>query len=374
MENYKSKLGKDLSLLQNYGKRAAGKPRSALSSSKSYDLLVFIGRFQPLHKGHQVVIDRALELAKNVLVIIGSAGKARSVRNPFIYEERVSMFNSVYGDKVVCAPMCDATYNDTEWVLNVQKIVNKHALEVVNEGGFHNHGLADIKIGLIGSQKDHSGYYLKLFPQWDSEPVDFLSPIHATYIREMWLKDTPRWELDAVVHDEVSKFLVAFSLTSEFDRLLKEYDYLQEYKKQWGEGPHLTADALVQVGGNILLIKRGKEYGHGLYALPGGFLKKNERFFEGAIRELKEETRLKVPVPVLKGSRVTSDMFDEPHRSERGIIVTCCFHFKLENELDLPEVRGSDDAEWAGFEDFSTLEEKDFFEDHYHIIRKMLGL
>ncbi len=83
---------------------------------------------------------------------------------------------------------------------------------------------------------------------------------------------------------------------------------------------------------------------------------------------------MKVPVAVLKGSEVAREIFDDPHRSERGRIITQCFHFKLENEKALPEVRGSDDADWAGFVDFSTLKESDFFEDHYHIIRKMLGV
>lgn len=343
---------------------------------KKYDLLVFIGRFQPFHKGHQEVVERAFSLSRNVLIIVGSAGKARSVRNPFTFEERKEMINSVFPDAIV-ESMSDSAYNDTQWVTNVQTVVKKVGIEVANAGSsFRNSGWGDLKIGLIGCEKDHTSYYLKLFPQWDNEACEFVSPLNATAIRQMYFTGNldRRWEADAIMPDEVFKFLQAFEVTAEYDRLAHETVYIEQYKKTWGEGPFLTADALVQASGNVLLIKRGKEYGHGLYALPGGFLGKNEKFFEGALRELKEETRLKVPLKVLKGSVVGSDIFDDPHRSERGRIVTRCFHFRLENELELPEVRGSDDAEWAGWVEFSSLNEADFFEDHFHIIKKMLGV
>lgn len=357
-------------------KRAGRKNRRALLSSKPYDILVFIGRFQPLHKGHQAVIDRALEMAERVLVLIGSAGKARSVRNPFTFEERYNMIRAVYTNRVVCLSVEDAAYNDTDWVMSVQKKVNDFARYYANKGGFENYGHADVKIGLVGWEKDHTSYYLKLFPQWDNEGVPPTHGMCATNIRNLYFDDAlkGRWEWDVIVDDKVWQFLESFKVTAEYTKLAYEHKYIVDYKKQWGEGPHLTGDSLVQVGGNVLLIKRGKEYGHGLYALPGGFLKPYETFYEGALRELKEETRLKVPVPVLKGSLHARDTFDDPHRSERGRIVTQCFHFKLENETELPEVRGSDDAEWAGFVDFTTLKEADFFEDHYHIIRKMLAI
>lgn len=358
-------------------KRPGGKP-ATLSVVKEYDLLVFIGRFQPLHKGHQSVIDRARELSKNVLVIVGSMGKARSTRNPFTFEERKEMINGIYPD-VIVRGISDSAYNDTMWVKKVQEIVKGESFHIANPGGFGLNGIADLKIGLIGHEKDHSSYYLKLFRQWGNVGVPHVSPMNGTAIRQMWFEeeDKQRWEWDVILDDFVTKYIMNFDREI-YHKLQAEFEDLKKYREEWGEGPHLTGDSLVEVGGNILLIIRGQEYGHGLYALPGGFLKKHEKFLDGALRELREETRLKVPAPVLKGSIKESMVFDDPHRSERGRIVTVCQHIVLENELNLPEVRGSDDAEWAGFRlisDIGTeLTEDMFFEDHYHIIRKMLGI
>jgi bifunctional NMN adenylyltransferase/nudix hydrolase len=334
-----------------------------------YDLLVFIGRFQPLHLGHQEVIERARKLSKNVLVLVGSAGVARSARNPFTYSERRDMIHKIYPDVIVDS-VHDHTYNDAAWILEVQQKVQNHLSGL----GSYN----EIKIGLIGCSKDHTSYYLKLFPDWASEAVEFVNPLNSTDIRKMMYEEWPEKHelvgnvLDARVYD----WLAEFRHTPEFATRKMEHDYLAEYRRKYGPGPHLTADALVQVGGKILLIRRGKEYGHGLYALPGGFVNPNERFSDAYVRELREETNLRVPIPVIRGSTVADDVFDDPNRSARGRLVTRCYHVHLVNDTKTPEVRGGDDADHADWYDLAWILENEelFFEDHYHIIKAMLGL
>ena len=65
---------------------------------KEFDLLVFVGRFQPFHNEHKRVIDIALQKSKNVLILVGSAGKARTIRNPFTFDERKKMIVNSYVD------------------------------------------------------------------------------------------------------------------------------------------------------------------------------------------------------------------------------------------------------------------------------------
>ena len=337
-----------------------------------YDLLVFIGRFQPLHRGHQEVIERARTLSKNVLVLVGSAGVARSARNPFTYDERAKLITAIYPD-VDVAPIHDHTYNDNAWILEVQQTVRDYIAE---SGAMLPE---EARIGLIGHAKDHTSYYLKLFPDWASENVEQVSPLNSTAIREMLWNGEDRHERQewaAIMDPSVFDWLMEFRHSPEGARLRMEYEYLIEYRKKYGEGPFLTADALVQVGGKILLVTRGKEYGHGLLAMPGGFVNKYERFQDAYIRELREETNLRVPIPVLRGSTKSGCDFDEPHRSARGRLVTKCYHVHLENDVKLPEVRGGDDADHADWYDLAwILENEDkFFEDHYHIIKSMLGI
>ena len=54
--------------------------------------------------------------------------------------------------------------------------------------------------------------------------------------------------------------------------------------------PILGASAAVFRGNDVLLVKRGKPPGAGLWSLPGGKVRRGETVLEAAIRELGEET------------------------------------------------------------------------------------
>ena len=97
---------------------------------------------------------------------------------------------------------------------------------------------------------------------------------------------------------------------------------------------------------------------------------------DGAIRELKEETKIKVPAPVLKGSIKASKTFDAPNRSTRGRTITQAFFIDL-GVGELPKIKQSrnpddleDDAEEAKWVPLNeVVKQRDrFMEDHVHII------
>ena len=348
---------------------------------KEFDLLVFVGRFQPFHNEHKRIIDIALQKSKNVLVLVGSAGKARTIRNPFTFEERGDMIRGSFDTSdqlnLIIKPLYDKTYNDAAWINQVQSIVKDTALDVANDGNsFRASGYNDIKVGLIGASKDNTSYYLKMFPQFKSVNVEIENDIHATTIREKYL-DTSLLRPDKVP-DSVTKFLVEFAGTKEYSQLNSELKFVRAYKKQWEAAPypvkHATVDAVVEQSGHILLVKRKAEPGKGLWALPGGHLNEYERQLDGAIRELREETKIKVPEAVLRGSIRDHETFDDPYRSTLGRVITKAYHFKLADDVTLPKVKGSDDAEKAKWVPISELREEDFFDDHYFIIQYFLGL
>lgn len=121
-------------------------------------------------------------------------------------------------------------------------------------------------------------------------------------------------------------------------------------------------------------MRRGARPGLGLLALPGGFIQQQETALDDAVRELREETKLKVPEPVLRGSVTAKDLFDDPHRSTHGRTITVAFRFDLRPDVELPRVKGSDDAKEAFWLPLARVRPEDMFEDHCFIIQKMVGV
>ena len=337
-----------------------------------FDHLVFIGRFEPFHHGHRAVIERALTLASRVIVLVGSANKPRTNRNPWNAHEREVMILESFPesrDRILVRPLRDHLYNETQWVTEVQRIV--HA---ASEGSQ--------KVGLIGYSKDRTSYYLKSFPQWKLVEAPNVEGVSATELRHsLFLMDEDpgqRLLLKAGLPDPVFEMLMAFRTRPQFQQLRKEFAFIRDYRKGWEAAPYaptfVTVDAVVVHSGHVLLVRRKAEPGKGLLALPGGFLNQDETIQDAAIRELKEETRIKLPEPVLRGSIRGMHVFDHPERSQRGRTITHAFHFDFPSG-ELPPVRGADDAEkarWYPTSEALDLEES-FFEDHYHIVEHFLG-
>ncbi len=134
----------------------------------------------------------------------------------------------------------------------------------------------------------------------------------------------------------------------------------------------VTADAVVVHSGHVCGCVAAP--GKGLWALPGGFVGQHESILDACLRELREETRLKIPVPVLKGSLKNRHVFDHPERSLRGRTITHAFHFEFVFG-ELPEVRGGDDtdkARWVPVSEVLGMGPK-LFEDHLHLLEFFLG-
>lgn len=362
--------------------------KRSMSAKLSYefDTLVFIGRFQPFHNGHKAIIDEALKRAKEVIVVVGSSFAARDIRNPFTFEERKRMIDAVYANektdltptkmfstirsRVKVVAVSDYPYDDSKWIAAVRNAVKG---AIAESSDSH-------KIGLIGHEKDGTSYYLKIFPTWGNISVPNVDGINATDIRKALLGDNEENYVVASVMPKETHKVLAKILADGPDRysdswmtLRAEYRMLKNYKEAWRAAPFpptfVTVDAVVVQSGHILLVKRGDMPGKGLWALPGGFLNQGETMLDGALRELKEETKIKVPVPVLKGSIKESKIFDDPNRSARGRTITQAFFIDL-GVGALPKVKGSDDAEkafWVPLNEVVAQRDR-FFEDHFHII------
>jgi bifunctional NMN adenylyltransferase/nudix hydrolase len=111
-----------------------------------------------------------------------------------------------------------------------------------------------------------------------------------------------------------------------------------------------------------------------LWALPGGYVNANtdKSVEDAAIRELREETLIKVPAPVLRGNIKDSRVFDAIDRSPRGRIITHAFKIVLPDG-ELPRVKGSDDAEKARWVPIAEVCSDECFEDHYEMVQWAIG-
>jgi bifunctional NMN adenylyltransferase/nudix hydrolase len=218
-----------------------------------------------------------------------------------------------------------------------------------------------------------------MFPQWGYENVEEIEPLSAVDIRDLYFKrDVNMNFIRAVVPGTTFDFLDEFRHTPEYEQIIREREFVINYKKQYASLPYppifSTADAVVIQSGHVLMIRRRAEPGRGLWALPGGYVNANtdKSVEDAAIRELREETMIKVPAPVLRGSIVDSRVFDAIDRSPRGRIITHAFKIVLPDG-ELPKVKGSDDAEKAKWVPIAEVKSEECFEDHYDMIMWAIG-
>lgn len=342
-------------------------------SAFKYDYLVFIGRFEPFHNGHHAVVTRALSLAQEVIVLVGSAGKPRTIRNPWNGSEREVMIRAAFAaesDRLIVRPLRDHLYNDPLWVTDVQRIV----AEVARPGA---------RVGMIGHRKDQSSYYLEMFPQWELVNSVNVAGVSASDLRDYLFgggsgdvgKDLL---IKAAVPAPVFAMLTGFRDGPHFAQLVREFQYIREYRKSWSVSPYpptfVTADAVIVHSGHVLLVQRRDEPGKGLWAFPGGFLDKNESLRAAAIRELSEETGVALSARDLAGALRGNEVFDHPERSLRGRTITHAFYFEFPVG-ELPKVVAASDAhqaQWFPTSEAMAMEEQ-FFEDHFHILEHFLG-
>ncbi len=341
--------------------------------NKSYDFLVFIGRFQPFHLGHASVVAQGLEQAQQVIILCGSAYQPRSIRNPWTVQEREKMIRGTLGEeqnkRVHISPLMDIVYNDESWVRNVQATVNGLVT------AFHSTLHRPAKVGLIGHSKDQSSYYLNLFPQWGSVAVENFNGLSATPLRQKVFQGNEDFQKALPV--PVVEYIAEHQTLDWFQNLKQEQQFVETYKSAWNDSPYpptfVTTDAVVVQSGHVLMVERKARPGKGLLALPGGFIRQDEKLIDGCLRELREETRLKVPAPVLKGSIKAQQVFDDPHRSTRGRTITHAFYIELAANKELPRVKGSDDAKAAMWIPLADLDPAQIYEDHYFIIQELTG-
>lgn len=339
---------------------------------KKYKLSIVIGRFQPIHKGHECLIQAAIDSAENTLVIVGSVNKPRTPKNPFTFEERRSLIQKLFKSKLEFCGIEDNTYNDDQWFMELRSIIKKYISFL---------GVSQQDVCIVGFIKDSSSYYLKnIFSDFESIKIEPLKVrgklLNATVIRQKYFQDLERKTLfSESLNTKTVDWLEDFSMRNSKDylNLQLQEKYYNNYTNEASKFPSIyqTVDAIVVKNGKILLIQRKHNPGQGLYALPGGFVNINETLEQSCLRELKEETKINISYDVLKTLIRRRHTFDNPLRSERGRVITTAFYINLDLYKADISIFPDDDACGAGWFDLDeivNLQDK-FFEDHLDIVK-----
>ena len=335
-------------------------------------IAIYIGRFAPLHNGHIEVINYCNNNYDETIVLIGSKNKRRTIKNPFPVD-LISNWILNSAKNTIVRSINDYLYSDNKWIAQVEDLI--YSIYNKNECEFT----------IVGHEKDSSSFYLKIFPTWRIDLVpEFANGINATDIREtifsgkifgMDLLDF----LSKNTNNFVSLDILKFMETKDFEDLLEEKKYFENEDKKFANYPYKDtlkfncSDAVVVCDGNILLIQRDRAPGKNIWALPGGFVTKNETYEQCAIRELFEETCLKVPEKVIKGSLKRSKIFDNPNRNIGIPRITNAFYFEIQPDYKngfpkLPKIKGADDARNAKWVSLAEVRHMILFDDHSDII------
>lgn len=332
---------------------------------------IYIGKFQIPHFAHEANIHHGLQKYNKVIVLVGSANKRSSIQRPFPYQTIKKWITNI-SEEIIVRPLNDYIYNEMKWISEVENIVYS---EFPND---------DVEFTLIGHTKDDSSYYLKEFPNFRYEelPSSF-GNISSTEIREdlfdQGLNDSYFPHHADLISTNIVNDIEEFRKTEEFKDLLEEYDFYKKEQEMFKEYPFPEtlkfncSDAVVVCDGNILLVRRSIAPGKNTWALPGGFVNRNETYQETSIRELYEETKIKVPEKVMIGSQKRTQIFDSPKRNLGIPRITKAFYFEIQPDFKsgfakLPKVKGADDAAEAKWIPLAKARRMHLFDDHSDII------
>lgn len=311
---------------------------------------IFIGRFQPVHQGHIHALGIAASQVDTLYIFVGSANQCRSIRNPWTFQERSQMLRTklhnarVTNFKIV--PSNDYRYSNSQWISDVRATAEHYGM---------------VNPTLFGHMKEGNDY-LTWFPDWKFKSIEAQYKIDASSTRKrMFETDDP--EMPETVR--------------------ADYAFYQKENKTFANYPFPEtlnfncSDAILECQGHVLLIQRKYAPGAGAWALPGGFRNRNESFLDCAIRELQEETNVRVPEKVLRGSIVKSELFDDPSRSFGIPRNTLAVYMRINPNPDgsLPRANGADDAalcKWVPLTD--ALNNIEMYDDHKDILSKVTGV
>jgi len=338
---------------------------------------VYIGRFQPFHKAHQNLISETLETYDRLIVLIGSANRSRSLKNPFVYEERARMVaqginninKDLSGKHLHILLLNDTHRGDDAWWELVRDRVNQ-ALQGDDQT------FEDVTV--VGTYKDADSGWLTSCPvatdtAFEVGRTSEYEVLSATDVREAYFSSVIP-TISKEVPESTRAFLKEFADTPAFLELLRMKEQIKRGRELFAGYPFPeclrmnAADALATDSANrVLMVQRRGPKGKGQWALPGGHVNNDETFVQGAYRELAEETNLKLS----PRGRTRTHLFDDrPATGAWPYITLVVQHQNV--DIHKQDIRAQDDAvdvRWMSLEVIQRFaQENKIFSDHALLI------
>ena len=372
---------------------------------------VYIGRFQPFHKGHKAIVDLTVKMMKpgdTFTVIIGSADQQETERNPLSASQRKEMLSiELKGYPVTISTINDSPYNYDLWIerlcakmLGFKSATHDDFLEKQEDfiKGFSNIcivGMENVEEYIDRITKYYTyaptehfnlGINSHIFSELDTQ-----TSVHGSSIRTLVCsEDEGHLEnFYSVIKGLVDEKVLAYLKTVNFPLIvynayIKGINYAASTGCKYNSC-FMTVDNIVfdKFLDQVLLIKRKD---NGKLAIPGGFAEPYMNMKDNALRELEEETG--ITAKMLKDAFVKIDeleptLIDAPYRDPRSSH-KCNFVsavYVWQSKVDalknfIPYIKAGDDAVdtvWLSKEECEDLPAWRFHADHKKIICKLLG-
>lgn len=358
----------------------------------SYDLIIYVARLQPVLRVHLEQLRHALTLAPLCAVVISGAHQALSPRDPLTLAQRRDLLWQELDEherariRLVAAR---DTHDDAAWSDAVRIAINPLAPPAARHAVLYEPGnraptlpWASALAGPAHSSQSEDTPPLVPASRQDAHPVlDLLyaaaSPNQAATPADQARINAQLQALAPLLPPLSSATLASWVQSPAFINLAQAWRALRDMRAEWAGSPYppvfVTVDVVVHCAGQILLIRRGREPGKDLYALPGGFIELAEPLLTSALRELAEETCLELSPHELHQALRASAVFDAPGRSQRGRVITHAYYFDL-GERTPPGITAGDDAAaafWLPIAEILAQEDR-FHDDHFLIMDHFL--
>jgi nicotinamide-nucleotide adenylyltransferase len=155
---------------------------------------IFIGRFQPFHKGHLEVLKLMQKECKQIVIGIGSAQLKQESRNPLSSKQRRTILRTVVSTRKIPAKIIKVVDvpDDKDWM----QMLLKTKFDVI-----YSSNLWVLKIARTVKRELHATFsIIDVKPQVDNDETRDIS---ATRVRKSIREGTVQWE--KLVPPEVKK-------------------------------------------------------------------------------------------------------------------------------------------------------------------------